>query len=724
MKFKEDNHNKIILSGYVVYCVLTVLIVGFFAIQAMKADHYSFDLSQFKVTGGTYHSDSNSIEGTAENEYFAEAPIYTLPRGDYILHIQYASDVEGDVLVRASNDCVFSVPLPASDGSVAYAESAFSLVGGTDKGKMDFAAMAEGHMELYEVTLSCNHMIYTDYVFYIMLVLILGILVSVGYFRYQSGKWKPVKEQFIYAAVFILTVLCSSGFFIEKGLTFSVDTRAQLLRIEGIRAGLFEGQFPVIINPNYCNQYGELGALYPGVLIYFAAVLRYFGVSMMTAYKALMILIDLGVAGIMYITAKSVLRSPKWAMTAAVIYSFEAYRLHNVTGGGGTGTGAALVFLPLVIVGIYHIVMDDRKKWYWLGIGMFGMFSSHLLTTIFAVIFLVLFCIVNIKRCINKEVIFACLKAMGLFLALGAGFILPFLRYYFTDWNKTALQWSDFYGTVFSASQIPMVAYSILTLCFVVLAGIMLFIMYRKGEKPTVFCLQLYISIACMYVMTMALFPWRLLGRIGAVDELLKMIQFSDRVLALASPMIALLAAWILSMNKSKNLQRACVILTGAMVLYSAIFGYNYYVQKDILLWDEVTGDINSKAQEDYLPAGTLSEYYATDSGNISDYDAVQSLLYQKTGTHITYQYICANEGEYIEAPLFYYDGYEAYDEDGNGLRTEIGTQNRVRVYLEKSLEPKTIYIQFKVSLIYTFAGIFSILFGIGFAVYQFKYKE
>lgn len=248
--------------------------------------------------------------------------------------------------------------------------------------------------------------------------------------------------------------------------------------------------------------------------------------------------------------------------------------------------------------------------------------------------------------------------------------------------------------------------------------------MYRKGEKPTVFCLQLYISIACMYVMTTALFPWRLLGRIGAVDELLKMIQFSDRVLALASPMIALLAAQILSMNKSKNLQRACVILTGAMVLYSAIFGYNYYVQKDILLWDEVTGDINSKAQEDYLPAGTLSEYYATDSGNISDYDAVQSLLYQKTGTHITYQYICANEGEYIEAPLFYYDGYEAYDEDGHGLRTEKGSQNRVRVYLEKSLEPKTIYIQFKVSPIYTFAGVFSILFGIGFAVYRLKYKE
>ena len=69
-------------------------------------------------------------------------------------------------------------------------------------------------------------------------------------------------------------------------LTFGHDLSAHLSRIEGLKAGLLSGQFPVRINPDLLEGRGyAFSLMYADLLLYPAAVLRILGFPLYSVYQ-------------------------------------------------------------------------------------------------------------------------------------------------------------------------------------------------------------------------------------------------------------------------------------------------------------------------------------------------------------------------------------------------------------------------------------------------------
>ena len=121
-----------------------------------------------------------------------------------------------------------------------------------------------------------------------------------------------------------------------------------------------------------------------------------------------------------------------------------------------------------------------------------------------------------------------------------------------------------------------------------------------------------------------------------------------------------------------------------------------------------------------------MTEWYDNDTGEFSDYDKVEAYSYSKNNTHIDCTYTSSDEGQYMEFPLFYYEGYAACDQNGIPLKVEKGEHNRVRVYLNKSYEIQELHLSFVVKRTYKLLFFFSLAactvwfaYNIGFLAYR-----
>lgn len=708
----------ILLAGMATYMIFFVLFIYYCYSKNSYAATYHFNFADFTVNSGEYDSEQQMILGKPSENNFAESGIFNIPDGNYDISISYISTTDCHVWARYNNDCTSYIILPSSNGEIATYHEEFILENVTDRGKLHFSFQEQGYVILTDIVLKSDKLIYTDY----KLLLIMGILFSIILFTFIflliKKKVTLDREQFICGIVLFFLLIIINIFYLNPGLPLCIDIRAHLLRIEGIRSGLADKQFPVIINPNYCNGFGELGVLYPGALLYIPAFLRLMDVSMLMSYKCLAILINVISIVSMYFVAKSIFHSKYWATLTAVLFGLEPYRLYCIQCGYSAGTGIAIAFLPFVIGGIYHILFHNKKYWYWLAIGLSGAFCSHILTTFFAVVLITFFCLINIKRIWNRSIILCFLKALLLFVMISLGGIIPFIRFYFSDWNREALMWSDFYSTVISLKDVLNEPYILMVLLSVVFAGYIFIIRIKETKNVNTFYIQGLFYTVVVYLMTTAVFPWKTVGNNGIVSSLLKMIQYSDRMLSIISPLIVILLTRAIMMIKKDSLKKVAVLGFTFIFLCGMIMVYINYNKIILLLPDEITGDINSKAQEDYLPSGTKTDYYATDTGYVSDETHIQSINYSKRGTHINYQYTCTSEGEFIEVPLFYYMGYKAFDSMGNILCVEKGNRNRVRVYIRQCNEPRTVSVYYHVDKIYTISTIISLISVMGFLVF------
>ena len=155
---------------------------------------------------------------------------------------------------------------------------------------------------------------------------------------------------------------------------------------------------------------------------------------------------------------------------------------------------------------------------------------------------------------------------------------------------------------------------------------------------------------------------------------------------------------------ESRTTMTACIMIAIVCIASYMSNFYGFFRKNDqVLYYDQVIGAIES-AVEDYLPAGTQTEWYESDAGYVSDEDAVASLAYKREGTYVYYSYTNSREGAYVEFPRFYYDGYIAKDEMSEDVEVFKGDRNRTRVYLEKTDTPAVIRMWYYVPWYMTFA--------------------
>lgn len=137
-------------------------------------------------------------------------------------------------------------------------------------------------------------------------ILLLGVLVIGGVFYLK----KQVNNKFKIAIFLILIALFVSYPLYNDYLVYSHDINFNLVRIEGLKETLGNGQIPARIHAIENNGYGyATSLLYPELFLYIPAILRLLNTSMVFTFKLFLVLINIASVVSMYIAVKKISKS-------------------------------------------------------------------------------------------------------------------------------------------------------------------------------------------------------------------------------------------------------------------------------------------------------------------------------------------------------------------------------------------------------------------------------
>lgn len=239
---------------------------------------------------------------------------------------------------------------------------------------------------------------------------VLTVLLALSWDKTERGR-KNRRDAMI--------LVCAAAFacmpLLWRGVYDGHDLLFHLNRIEGIASGLRNGQFPVRIHSSTLLGYGYAAPeFYPELFLYFPAALRNLGVSLSASVRVFEACINLATALACYLCVRSLMRSRRAAVGASVLYTLCIYRLVNLYTRATLGESLAMIFFPIVLLGLYEVLRRNEKRWPLLALGMTGVCMSHLLSTLFCAAFCALAAVLSVKKLFaEKRRILAILLAAG-----------------------------------------------------------------------------------------------------------------------------------------------------------------------------------------------------------------------------------------------------------------------------------------------------------------------
>ncbi|MDE7429233.1 MAG: hypothetical protein K2N00_08235, partial [Lachnospiraceae bacterium] len=474
-------------------------------------------------------------------------------------------------------------------------------------------------------------------------------------------------------------------------------------------------QIPVNILPDGLQNNGYLNAMYPYLFLYIGAFLRICRVSLGFSYKTLIFLANLGSAVCAYTAVRSMVRSRRSVLLAVVLYTLMPYRFTNILSRGDLGETLALIFWPLVIAGLYHVIMGEQKKWYYLVIGFTGILQSHILSATFVVAFCVLTVLFYCVRIVREKRYVGLLKAAGLSVLLNAWYIVPFLYYYFNeDLSKDVLRWSGYFEQSINLSNmIQSISlynkqYFSLGLALLGCLGIgVIYLLCERRDKMTKedgYLLYLLVMGISLVFMTTGYFPSRALMANGFFENIFTMLQFPWRFLGPASACILFVGAAGLDRSEilkpCRNAVLALLVGLNLLIIITVPTDNNHMPYKN-------AEAVASKGHETKLGTSVglfyphewrlngADDNRLTTSVVISDIASVVVRDYQKKGTKAAVSYIADSDSAYLELPIQNYLGYRAKDENGESVNIEKGEGGRMRFFLKGDGAEHRIYVRY-----------------------------
>ena len=510
------------------------------------------------------------------------------------------------------------------------------------------------------------------------------------------------------AAAFSCMPLLWGGVFDGHDMLFHLN------RIEGIASGLRCGQFPVRIHASTLLGYGYAASeFYPELFLYIPAILRNMGVSLCASVRVFEAGINLLAALSCYVSAKAVFDSRRTAVGASVLYTLCVYRLVNLYTRATLGESLAMIFFPLIIWSLYEVLRRDDGKWPLLALGMTGVCMSHLLSTLFSVLFCAIAAAFSLPKLMREKRRFlAILKAAAITVLCCVWFYVPMMQYTADGISTSVVLNSSEYvhrpgsflvgfaGDV-KADAPEDFAYTIGVvpgLALLIGCALLLARRYAAGraEMKTEndrLALGLLALGALALGLSTDFFPWRTLCSIRKpFSTFFMQIQFPWRFVGMAVPMLSAAAAWGY-LREEKDAKTGMAALIALCVVFSG-YTMQTMVQRLPELEKETYTDTRIGQFEYTYPC---TEKTALKVGDVrtSQPGVCNVLSYEKRGTELTATVQLEGEAAYIELPLLYYPGYRA-EIDGQAQTVARGTNNMVRVYGLSSGERGTVHVWYQ----------------------------
>lgn len=352
-----------------------------------------------------------------------------------------------------------------------------------------------------------------------------------------------------------------------------VDWLFHAARVEQIYRNLSEGSLFTYIATSTFQSTGVGSFLfYPVIFIYPWAWLRFITTPVVAYY----IWVGLFMFMTFVISYFSMLSFSKGkylrSFIFALLYTLAPYRLYLGPASFVVGEYIASTFIPLAFLGFYHIICGDKRKWYWLTIGMTLLAYSHMLSILLiSEIFTVLLLVAlftgkfDLKRL--KYLLISAIATVILALPV----IIPLLTDYFGKGitaTYPGVGMIQNLGEVFTTSLSNTATSSSI--------GIVLLLVLLSGWrwiKQDSLEVPLYILAICLTLISTAIFPWKSFN-----GSFLALLQLPYRYLIYVVLLTAILGSRIIVELLTKygalktNWRRAMTIL--ALLLVSLISYY------------------------------------------------------------------------------------------------------------------------------------------------------
>ena len=500
------------------------------------------------------------------------------------------------------------------------------------------------------------------------------------------------------ALVLVLAALLASLPALMDHIVDGHDLFFHMNRIEGIASALRGGQFPVRIHASTLLGYGYAASeFYPELFLYIPALLRNLGVSLMASVQVSVLLINLASAFVCYESVRRLVGSRDTALLSAVLYTLTIYRLVSLYAVATLGEALAMVFFPMLILALYEVLVRDDSRWPLLALAMYGIFMSHLLSTLLAAAFCVLAALCCAGRLVRSpRRILACVKAAALMALCALWFVVPFVQYgaagistnvtldtyrFVLTPGELLLGFSPATGDAHSAgSALDGVIGTQPGLAILLGCALLMAARYAQGGRreekdalPTALLLLGLLALAC----TTALFPWKTLcGLSRPLGTLFQQIQYPRRLLSIATPLLCIPAAWGY-LRDERHRAAGAALAVGLCVVFSAYFMGDFVKQQPIL---DAQGYADTRIRQyEYLYPGTEKGLLAPHAVVFGG--AEQPVVeMQRDGSSLTLRLAPGEPGAYLEAPLLYYPGYRATI-NGEACKAVRGENNVVRLY-------------------------------------------
>lgn len=736
MKTKE-----ISLKHKIVYGIIVLLVTMLLLLNNEGGQPLEYTGSELQHSVGLIDSENSLVirESVARTGCIANTPQYVMNKGTYTVSMDYKVDCDGSVLElweQGSKMAAWPVPTGQQKMSVDFTLS-------KDVKQLQFKTnySGQGELTIKKFTLAPKGMFYSDTYFFVVLFAVINV---VGCLYVRNGRKWLTQEQLVDYSIILGVALLATSPMMQTYLYNGDDLCYHLARLEGLKDGILDGQIPVNILPDGLKNHGYLNAMYPYLFLYIGAFLRICRVSLALSYKVLIFLANLGAAVSAYVAVKSMVQSRRSVILAVVLYTLMPYRFTNIFSRGDLGEILALVFWPFVIAGLYHVILGDRRKWYFLVIGFSGALQSHILSAAFVAVICVITALVYVGRIIRDKRYLEIGKAAGLSMLLNMWYLVPFMTYYYMeDICKDSLRWSSYFeqsinlsNLIQSLSLYNKQYFSLgLALLGCLGIGVIYLLCEHRSQKEDLdgYLLYLLVMGCILAFMTTGYFPNRTLLANSLFENIATMIQFPWRFLGPACA--CMMFVGVIGLSRSDILKPFRNIIFALLIGLNLLVIVSVPTDNNHMPYDNPEA-VASKGHESKLAANIglfyphewrldgasderlTSSVISSDMNNITVYD------YQKKGTKAVISYSATSDRGYIELPMLSYLGYRAYDENGQKVEIRRGDAARIRLAVTGDGIEHHIYVRYGPVPAFVIANVISALTIAGCIWYRYRYRR
>ena len=678
-------------------------------------------------------------EAVAMNGIVANTPKYVMNKGSYTIRLSYTAEEPDSVLELWEQGR--KVAAWTLDPEQTQIVEDFTLSKDAKQIQLQVNYSGRGALIVKELSVTPDTMFYSDTYFFIVLFLACSLFL---WLYWAKGRPHLKQEQIVDCSVILGVALLATTPMMQTYLYNGDDLCYHLARLEGLKDGILDGQIPVNILPEGLQGNGYLNAMYPYLFLYIGAFLRICRVSIGLSYKVLIFLSNLGSAVSAYVAVKSMCKSRRSIILGVVLYTLMPYRFTNIFSRGDLGETLALIFWPLIIAGVYHVIMGERKKWYLLVMGLSGVLQSHILSAAFAAVFCVISAIVYCTRIVRERRYVEIGRAAAIFFLLNMWYLVPFVYYYFGESLSTeVLRWSSYFEQSINPSNLTQSIslynkqYFSLGLALLGCVGIgiiWLLCEKRSGKTDREGYLLYLLVLGCLltYMIT-GYFPSRALLENSLYKSIVTMIQFPWRFLGPACT--CFLFVGVIGLSESNILKPYRNLIFAMLVSLNLLIIISIPTDNNHMPYVNAKAEV-SKGHESKLAANIglfyphewrlegASDDKLTSSVVTSDSNHVSIREYQKKGTKATAVYTASEEGNYIELPIQNYLSYRAYDENNDRLVIEQGIGGRMRFTVRGDGMEHMIFVRYGMQPIFILANLVSALTIGGIALRLWKQRR